>query len=173
MRALWLLMIAACSSKTDPRPADEGPKRTAQPGERVEHEERCPGVRAVWRGERTSTHDHYTTFSLEVAGVARPWSRELHTTDGDKPFDLFSPDCKRVLLLLTHMGPYHIVRVDRLPDYLRGAPPELVLAGEIDPELESGTGVFRGAGWTSNTEGWYLWGCCEPEIRTTFVLPSK
>jgi hypothetical protein len=167
MKVVSLLVIAASSSKPESVPAPA----TSETAKAIEHEERCQGARAIWRGERTA-YDVYRTFSLEVAGVPRPWTRELDGSDGDKPFKLFSPDCKRILLLQTELGPFHIVRVDRLDKYLAGEPPDHVLAGEVDPSVASGTGVFRRGVWLSNTEVAYTWGCCEPPITTKFTLPD-
>lgn len=87
-------------------------------------------------------------------------------------FDIFSPDCKHVLLLYSHNGPYHIVRTARLAEYLRGGKPAHVLAGKPDRKGVTGTGVFHDGAWLSNNEVSYQWGCFDPPITTRFKLPA-
>jgi hypothetical protein len=164
MRRLVLLSLVACSSSTPPPPPS--------PPTSIQHVERCPGVRALWQGERAGGYDHYTRLTLELDGAARPWTTGLEE-HADHPFDIFSPDCRHVLLLQGPNGPYHIVRVDRLAAYVAGGKPDHELAGEPDPDGVTGTGVFRGGGWISSTEVSYLWGCCEPPFLTRFKLSGE
>lgn len=160
MRLVTVLALVACS-KSEPRALPDGP---------ISHEERCPGVRAVWTGTRGDGYERYERLTLELAGGQR-WARDIE--DHDSPgFGVFSPDCQRVLLLQSRMGPFHVVRLTRLPAYAGGAEPDHVLAGEPSDDGVSGTGVFRGGAWVSSREIAYTWGCCEPAITTRFVLPE-
>ncbi|HEY1554026.1 MAG TPA: hypothetical protein VGF94_04285 [Kofleriaceae bacterium] len=138
------------------------------------HEEHCGSVKATWRGEHdpTDNYDAYKSLELEVVGRAKPWTQDLLdvAVDARTP-SLFSPDCQHVLLLTHRNGPYHIIKTDRMAAYLDGAKPDYILAGEKDPKGITGTGVFRGGGWLSNTEVAYTWGCCDPPITTKFVIP--
>lgn len=62
----------------------------------------------------------------------------------DWRFDVLSPDEAHVLLLQDRYGPYHVVRVDALPDYLRGAEPAHSF-GYANPE--GSAWVHEGARW--------------------------
>lgn len=164
-----VIVVVACSSKSEPTKGRE-PRPKADGA--ITHEERCPGVRAVWTGDRTDGYEHYKRLRLEIEGGKRR-TRDIEKFDSDtRGFGIFSPDCKRVLLLQSRMGPFHIVRVSRLAAYADGAEPDHVLAGEPSEDGISGTGVFRRGAWVSNTEVSYTWGCCEPAITTRFVLPE-
>lgn len=164
-----LFLCAACSSKSEPPPSGDQPAKSDGP---ITHEERCRGVRAVWKGEHADGYDHYNELVLEIDGGMR-WTRDISEFDSDaRGFKIFSPDCKRVLLLQSRLGPFHIVRVDRLAAYAAGEQPEHVLAGEWPSDGISGTGVFRRGAWASNNVVSYTWGCCEPAITTRYVLPT-
>jgi hypothetical protein len=137
----------------------------------IEHRVTCGAVTAVWTGENDGTYDHWSALAFKLAGRTRTFTRELPDNDAG-PFEIFSPDCRRVLLLQSRMGPFHVVRTRDLAAYLGGAPPERELRGERSPDGISGTGVFRGGGWVSNTEVAFAWGCCVPPITTHVTLPA-
>jgi len=114
-------------------------------------------------------------------------AEEAEHTDGGKPitidledvpranwsFSIFSPDCQRILILLSRGGPYHVVRLDHFARYAAGEPPELELRGKPDPETGTGAGNLRDGAWISNTEISYAWGCCDPPIVERVVIPRR
>jgi len=170
-----LLLWAACSSKSDPTSRREEPAKPDgqitredprdHPPFKIEYRRKCNDVTAVWRGMREYGEDYYNEISFEIPGTKGP----VHLKDLKLELNIFSPDCRHVLLL---PDVYHIVRVDRLAAYAAGAPPDYVLAGKPDPKGEYGTGVFRDGRWISNGEVQYDWGCCDPPTTSRFVLPK-
>jgi hypothetical protein len=167
-------VLAACSS--DRSPLDDVARRSPAhaeeieiPARPIEHRLSCGDVTAIWHGERIDgRYDHYDSLSLQLKG--RPPVRMTDDEPELASFDIFSPDCKHVLLLKSRYGPYHVVATSRLAAYLDGAKPDHVLAGERDPEGISGTGVFHDGGWISNDEVGYEWGCCDPPVLTRYKL---
>lgn len=158
------VQIAHAPSPKQPDVLADGP---------IEHRVTCGAVTAIWRGERDEGLDKYSELWFELASGKPP----VQATTGDMfatdwAFDIFSPDCKHVLLLQSHTGPYHIVQARRLADYLRGGKPDHLLAGTPDPKGVTGTGVFHAGAWVSTTEVTYQWGCCDPPIVATFKLPQ-
>jgi hypothetical protein len=157
------IVTGACSSHQLAKEPGTAPLR---------HEVSCPGVKAIWSGESTGTYEHYTQLTLEVAGATKPWTLDLENISRSAwSFDIFSPDCRRVLLLQSRLGPFHIVRVDHLARYIRDGQPDFELVGERVPDATSGTGNFRNGSWVSNTEVTYEWGCCDPPVTSRFVIP--
>lgn len=115
-------------------------------GERPDNAPLRFGVTALWF---TFSNDKETyRFKPEVGLSFWEWNLEI-----------FSPDGKRVALLQDRYGPYHIVRTDRLKDYLRGRalPDETVgrkpKAGEI-------SSIHEDAAWLSNDQFRYTLVCC-------------
>jgi hypothetical protein len=73
--------------------------------------------------------------------------------------ELFSPNGDYVLLLQDHFGPYHVVHVVHLKDYLTGKlGPDQVVGYE--PAGDSPRGVHETAKWLSETEVQYGVTCC-------------
>jgi hypothetical protein len=181
VKNLCLLALVACSnSREQPhdRPAvvERAPVQADAasidaPPTPIEHRAVCGDVTAIWRGERDEGFDVYTELWFQ-RGAAPQQKAPIELEGPDKEFDIFSPDCKNVLLLQSRNGPYHIVAASRLDAYLRGGKPDHVLAGEPDPEGITGTGVFHDGAWISNHEVVYQWGCCDPPIVTRFKLPK-
>jgi hypothetical protein len=181
MKTAMFLGLIACSSRAD-KPGvrdDTHASGKLQPAARdaavsgsIEHESRCGNVRAVWRGERSEGIEAYETLTIEIP-ASKAWTLSLEDIPRDAwSFDIFSPDCKHVLLLQSRLGPYHVVRTDRLAEYAAGGKPDYVLAGEPDPKGVTGTGNFHDGVWVSNSEVTYQWGCCDPPITTRFKLPK-
>lgn len=172
-RIVFVLAVAACSS---PIPAPAPPHET-EPTPAV-HEQRCGSVKATWRGVHDPTYgdDRWDSLTIAVDGHANRWTQDLTDFSPDaRTTDLFSPDCRHLLLLTSREGPYHIIRTERMAAYLDGAKPDYVLRGERTPlpdgEGMVGAGVFRGGGWLSNGTVEYTWGCCDPPVTTKFDLP--
>jgi hypothetical protein len=84
-------------------------------------------------------------------------------------FDIFSPDGRYVLLLQERFGPYHVVRADRLKDYLgKGSEPDFVVSGQdLSP---SNAGVHENVRWTSDTAIDFSFSCCATEQVMRFDL---
>ncbi len=74
-------------------------------------------------------------------------------------FDVFSHDGSFVLLPQGHYGPYHVVRVQHLKDYLRGArEPDEIVGGRSG---DNGAARVHGdAKWLSDTAFSYTTTCC-------------
>jgi len=73
----------------------------------------------------------------------------------DWSFDIFSPDCSTVALLQDHYGPYHLVPVSKLAEYLEGAHVSVAVnaSGEEASVLTSGR-------WLSPTMFEFFAMCC-------------
>ncbi|HTL33441.1 MAG TPA: hypothetical protein VL326_09960 [Kofleriaceae bacterium] len=169
-------LLVACSrgdhhpSHKSSAPAEKTVEEIEVPARPIEHRMSCGNVTAIWRGERIDgRYDHYDSMWLEVRGRA-----PVEVTADDSPelatFDVFSPDCKHVLILRSRSGPYHIVATARVAAYLDGAKPDHVLAGERSSDGITGSGVFHDGGWISNDEVGYQWGCCDPPVFTRYKL---
>lgn len=181
MKRALLMALVACSSKSDPPPARSVTPPTPAPIDAaivvdaaatpIEHRVTCGDVVAIWRGENDEGIEIYSELWFQ-RGTAQEQKAPIELEGPDKAFDIFSPDCKHVLLLVSRNGPYHIVATSRLDAYLRGGTPDHVLAGIPDPEGITGTGVFHDGAWVSNDEVVYQWGCCDPPIVTRFELPK-
>ena len=167
MRFLGVLVLVGCSSPQVERPASPtGPRA-------IEHVEGCPGARATWHGARDDGNDTYSTLTLSADG-SKPIKIDLEDVPrANWSFSIFSPDCKRVLLLLSRGGPYHVVRLDHLARYAAGEPPELELHGNPDAKAGVGAGNLRDGSWNSNTEISYAWGCCDPPTVERVVIPQR
>ncbi|MGN6108368.1 MAG: hypothetical protein ACTHU0_24895 [Kofleriaceae bacterium] len=156
--------------------ARETPDRThVRADQPIEHVERCPGARAVWRGVLSNGYHLYKHLTLEIDGATRTWTHDLEDyPDGEaSSFGIFSPDCRHALLLQAYGGPYHIIRMDRLAEYAAGGAPDYELHSKPSPDGIMGSGAVRGGIWLSNSEVEYLWGCCLPPYVGRFSIPSK
>lgn len=162
-----MLVLSGCSS-----PQVERPTPPAEPHV-IEHVESCPDAQAKWQGTRDDGNDTYSMLTLTADG-AKPIRIDLEDVPrANWSFSIFSPDCQRVLLLLSRGGPYHVVRLDHLARYAAGEPPELELHGKPDPKAGTGAGNLRDGAWISNTELSYSWGCCDPPIVERVVIPHR
>jgi len=163
MRLVGLVVLAGCSSPQVERSTPSEPRA-------IEHVESCPGARATWRGSHEDGNDIYSTLTLTSDG-GKPIKIDLEDVPrANWSFSIFSPDCQRVLLLLSRGGPYHVVRLDHLARYAAGEPPELELHGKSD--AQTGAGNLRDGAWLSNTEISYAWGCCDPPTVERVVIPE-
>jgi hypothetical protein len=119
---------------------------------------RTYGVRELW-------------FSFEGEDdriLFRPTGR-LHFSDWY--FDeLYSPDGTYVILPQDRYGPYHVVRADRLADYLTGAGgPDRIVSQPADAAVR---GVHSDVRWLSGTEVSYRVACCgDQEIIVENLAP--
>jgi hypothetical protein len=119
-------------------------------GEEVPLAPREYGIRELWFTFEGDPERH----GFRPAG-------QLHFSDWS--FEIFSSNGTYVLLLQDHYGPYHVVRVDRLKDYLHGrAEPEAVVGG---PRPGEPAAVYRDAEWTSDDAFRYTVACCGEEWR--------
>jgi hypothetical protein len=113
------------------------------------------GVTAHWRGHTPEDGEPaaYATeaivFSFASDGKERLFDPAGTLVGSDIRFDVFSPDCKHVLLLQDRFGPYHLVATARLADYLDGkGPPDKA----FDSGYETSALVHHSAAWLSNDE---------------------
>lgn len=162
-----MLVLVGCSSPQVERPAPPSEPRA------IEHVEGCPRAHAKWQGTRDEGNVTYSMLTLTAEG-AKPIRIDLEDVPrANWSFSIFSPDCQRVLLLLSRGGPYHVVRLDHLARYAAGEPPELELHGKPDPISGTGVGNLRDGTWISNTEISYAWGCCDPPTVERVVIPQR
>jgi hypothetical protein len=108
-----------------------------------------PGLQMVDRiAFRFDGDDREYPFKPE--GDLEPWETQ---------FDIFSPDGSMVLLLQDRFGPYHVVRIENLLDYLAGVKgPDHVVEGR-----QSGGGVaavHHDGQWRSNGVVEFRTSCC-------------
>lgn len=172
MRAIVLAAaLAACSSRTReaPRPTasrDAAPATAASVAP-IEHRERCGDVTAIWSGQRRDGRDDYDRLAFELPG--EPVALKFPHGEMYPPywsFGVFAPDCGNVVLLHSYTGPYHVVAVRGLAAYLRGGPPDHVLAGRPGE-----SGAVSDAVWLDASHVRYQWGCCDPPVTLDFELP--
>lgn len=87
-------------------------------------------------------------------------------------FDIFSPDGAYVLLLQDTYGPYHIVRTDKLRDYLsNGRKPDFVVikvSGANEPAR-----VYSNGHWISARAVEFNVSCCGSSETITYTLPKQ
>ncbi len=115
------------------------------------------GVTALW----------FTFPGDQSAYVFKP-SGTLYFSDWR--FDIFSPDGAHVLLLQDRFGPYHVVKTDRLKDYLLGtARPDHVVTGARRPDDPAR--VHSEGRWVSPKEIRFTAACCGTREMVTYRLP--
>jgi len=105
-------------------------------------------------------------LSFSFAGDPRSYpftpSGTLHFSDWT--FDIFSTEGTYVLLPQDHYGPYHVVRVDHLKDYLLGRrQADEVVAQSL--ETGSPARVHAKPSWLSDTELRYQTTCCGETVE--------
>jgi hypothetical protein len=87
----------------------------------------------------------------------------------DFNFDIFSPDGQHVLLLRDDFGPYHVVAVKHLKEYLKnGGKPDFEVSGLLPGEANAG--VHHGAHWTSASTIEFSFSCCATERLMHFDM---
>lgn len=113
-----------------------------------------------------------TRLWFTFAGDARLYAfhpqEELDFSDWQ--FDIFAPDGRHVLLQQSPVGPYHIVRADRLKGYLLGAVgPDAVASGHL---ADGRARIVDGARWTSPNSIEFTATCCGEPEKIEFRLPE-
>jgi hypothetical protein len=147
---------------------------------------RCGEVAAIWRGHDvrdpdgefpiTSVEFGFETLAFRFdagphAGTTIDFDPSGTLFFSDWQLEVFSPDCRRVVLLQDRFGPYHVVAVDRLPDYLLGrAEPEAILTG---CEGCSAAAVHADARWIDADTLEFETGACGTTETQRVDLPSK
>lgn len=134
-RVLLALGLLGCTPEAEP-PLVRDPMPEAPPVQELARAS-CAGVSAIWRGVDPGGEYpiEYGFESLAFHFVEGPHAGETIDFEpsgtlffSDWRRELFSPDCRRVLLLQDRFGPYHVVGREQLPDYLLGrAAPEAIL----------------------------------------------
>jgi hypothetical protein len=109
-------------------------------------------------------------FRFEDEDKWMPFKPEGELFLSDWRFDIFATDCAHVLLLQDDCGPYHIVAVGKLRDYLLGrAEPAHVVAAPVPPG--EAALVHSQGRWVSPTEIEFVVGG-ETEERLTYRLSA-
>jgi hypothetical protein len=145
---------------------------------------RCADTTAIWSGidPNEAPDDHYPIeygfHSLAFHFDAGPHAGETIAFEprgslffSDWRREIFSPDCRRVALLQDRFGPYHVVEIDRLPEYLRGqAEPEAVLTWCSGC---TSAAVHADARWVDADTLVYEAGACGTSETVRVDLPAK
>jgi hypothetical protein len=155
---IGLSVLVACSASQTRMPDVAEPAvrsrptnaPTVRPRVEVLHEVRLSGVVAEFMGERVpaGVSEQFGVVGLRfVFEEGRKMSfKPLGTLYfSDWRFDIASPDGEHILLLQDRYGPYHVVRVDRLIEYLGGGEPDFEF-GYKNPE--GSAWVHEGGRWT-------------------------
>jgi hypothetical protein len=143
---LLVLLVLACEA-AEPRMVASEPSSLAST--KVEPSEPPPSElarktcadapTAIWRGHPPPLGEGLE-FPIEYAfeqlvfrfddGTELPVEPEGILYFSDWRQEIFAPDCKHVALLQDRFGPYHIVAIEHLREYLSGRlPPDYVAAG--------------------------------------------
>lgn len=148
--------LLGCSSGqvVPPDPVSEplAPKKRVVVEDEVVHEIAVAGVRirfwgnAVPDGVRSSFGVTRMDVVLE-GGEVLPFEPKGSLYFSDWRFDVLSPDETHVLLLQDRYGPYHVVRVEALGEYLRGGEPAYSF-GYANPE--GSAWIHEGARWVDS-----------------------
>jgi len=89
----------------------------------------------------------------------------------DWSFEIFSPDYRYVVLLQDHFGPYHIIPIDGLRDYLEGENPQFEVA---DGQIPRGAAAIHGEiTWHSDDEIEFSASCCGGGYMVTHRIGGK
>lgn len=160
MKALFLFvffLLTACSSIQILTPKVPAPEVRTKPANRpvvrprieVLHEVQLGGVVAEFLGEKVpgGVSERYGVVALRFVfedGSKQSFKPQGQLYFSDWRFDIASPDGANVLLLQDHYGPYHVVRVDRLAEYLKGG----------EPDWEFGYKNPEGSAWVHEAGRW-------------------
>ena len=109
-------------------------------------------VTAIWIGEDqtidSSLKDMPLTFGVQklVFEFSATKERIEFKPQGELffsswSFNIFSPDFRFVVLLQDHYGPYHIIPIDNLRDYLSGKNTQFEI---VDGRIPDGSGAIHG-----------------------------
>ncbi|MBL9038539.1 MAG: hypothetical protein JNG84_08515 [Archangium sp.] len=197
--ALGLASSCTCSAPTPPAPAVA--RVAPHPVELTDtgafHAVRCGDVVAQWTGDRAALEALRTEapnarfeksltmtslmFALDDGGVTLADLSKVAGTNDSRAFDIFSPDCQHVALLLDRAGPYLVVRTaDLLPFFTNQARPRRV----VRPVLDGGVlGVLHEASWLDADTLEFTHSCCggaevfrasvaTGDVKSTFFAPS-
>ena len=134
-------------------------------------------VTAVFRGSGTGGFP--LQFGTDALSFIFPGSLEelvFHPKGAvygpDWEFDVISPDGRHVLLMQSHYGPYHIVSVDRLREYL---------VGDLEPNYQfdwkflysTVDAVLSDGGWWSTHLVVFRATCCGTTERLVYELGNS
>jgi hypothetical protein len=160
MKALFLpvfCLVTACSSVQTIGPKVPDPEVRTKPGNhpvvrpRIEvlHEVQLDGMVAEFLGEKVpgGVSERYGVVGLRFVfedGSKQSFKPQGQLYFSDWRFDIASPDGANVLLLQDHYGPYHVVRVDRMGEYLKGG----------EPDWEFGYKNPEGSAWVHESGRW-------------------
>lgn len=165
MRALALVALAfVAPSCRKEAPAPPAPAPATAPTETQAqgafHAVECRGVTAEWLGQAPDAPAPKawgaTALRFKFDGATRPFEPAGALEATDWSFDVFSPDCARVALLQDHYGPWHVVSVTRLAEYLAGGSPDAVVQQKGEAEAM----VHGQLQWRSPTQLEFTASCC-------------
>ena len=149
----FALLLGACASgQVVPPPLVSEPivaRERPEVREEVIHEVELEGIRIRFWGSRVpdGVRESFGVTGMDVVfgeDKAVRYQPKGSLYFSDWRFDIVSPDETYVLLLQDRYGPYHVVRVDELANYLNGAAP-LFEFGYTNPE--GSAWVHEGARW--------------------------
>jgi hypothetical protein len=161
------LVTASCRKETPPA---SPPRPALWPGEvtleGAYHAVQCGAVTAVWSGSAEGLKDlpqpapkHFGVESLAfrfAEGTSKGFKPVGQLFFSDWRFDVFSPDCRFIALLVDRYGPYHLVKTESLRGYLEGrVKPVHVQALGPTEALVHGDGL-----WTAPDAFEFTASCC-------------
>lgn len=122
---------------------------------------RCGDLTALWRGKPSDGSAPISFFvealSFRFAdGSERAWKPVGTVAPAHVSFEIFSPDCAYVALAQDSYGPYHLVPVAGLADYLEGKRAPLILK----PPPSATAPILTEQRWLSATRFQFFASCC-------------
>jgi hypothetical protein len=109
-------------------------------------------------------------FTFEGDGAAYFFTPEGELTFSDYRFEIFSPDGEHILLLQDRHGPYHIVALAELRDYLAGKAKPAHVFGETGAS-DGQAYVHSDGAWSNDDHVRYVVTCCGEDQTKSYYLP--
>ena len=164
-----LLLAAAC------------PKSAAYPVEvkldGALYAEKCGEVTAEWLGTppEAGTPRSFGTEALRFrfTDTVLPFEPPGQLSFSDWSYEVFSPDCQHVLLLQDSAGPYHLVALSQLRQYLKGGSPLAVI--QRPAAADAPAAIHNSQRWISATDFEFFASCCggTDVYRGTVTAPTE
>lgn len=153
---LFLLLLLSCTAE---RAAAVHPTEISDPA--ALKAVSCGDVRALWKGRAVDGPGPIAFFVESLSfRFADGTERAFKPTGTVEPmhlsFEIFSPDCKSVALAQDSAGPYHLVPVAALADYLDGKRAPTVIA----PPASSTAPILTEQRWLDANRFEFFASCC-------------